>query len=310
MQVQGFVYNSKLWEQIGVTITEEFTLDDLIAAIPSFNEAGIQTIANGWGSGWDTWGWYFWQNLYGAKDACFEVYGSNATKKYSESEMGKAYYSLAKVAEAGGFSADATTIDFPSACALMNESKAALQTVSADFIYGDPASGSYYLCETDNDKAGLYNYWLGPKMADSSYDQNVAIRTVNNGYYVSINISDDAKAALLDFFKWFYSDGNDFMIKSAMVQPVAGYVPAVEVSPLIQTLIDLTVNHSSSSQVTLSNYINQAYDGDTIWIQEVYPWITETYEGIICGTIKSADLPGLLAEMDANVEACNAEHAG
>lgn len=292
MQIQGFLVNTAMFKEYNLEIPKTF--DDLLNCAKVFKENGKVLFGNGSADAWDTWGWYHWFELYGLHEQADALY-TDGTLTMTEADASQAWYRLAELREAGAFFENASTVTYEIAKTKFLDGECACITTSTDWLTG--------IVDSELDKSGNIQYWFGIGFEDSKYSQNTCVKSCGNGYCVSSNISQEKLDVLLDFFDYFYSqEGADICIKDGLVLPVADYTPGVEVSALVNSIIDLTINTDRESLFGANNYALNRVDGNTdIWLDSAL-YIGTITCGCIDGSITKDELPEYIAEYDRLVK--------
>lgn len=287
MQIQGFLVNTELFKKYNLKVPETF--DDLLAAAKTFKQNGLTLFGNGTGDAWPTWGWYHWLQLWGIDDEGDQLF-TNHTLKFQDSNTSKALYKLAELYAAGAFPENNSTITYEQTKTLFLSQKCAMMTTSTDWLTG--------IVNSDLDKSGAIQYNFGVTFPDSPVDQKQCIKMVGNGYALSASLSEEKKAALLDFFDWFYSDaGANIALADGLILPI-NFKPSIEVTPLTKGIIDLTqsTERKGTMTATYSFYLRWGANGDIV--MPPYYCLDNMITGLVNGTVTAKELPAQCKKFD------------
>lgn len=287
MQIQGFLVNPSLFEKYDLEIPKNFA--ELKHCAEVFQENGVVLFGSGTKDDWPTWPWYTWLRLWGIEeqgDALFQDH----TLNWADSDVIQAYYRLAELKEAGAFPENNATITYEQSKTMFLAEQCAALPTSTDQLAG--------IVNSDLDNMGKIQYWFGIGFEDSSYNQDIAVKVVNNGFGVSANISEEKLAVLIDFFKYFYStEGANILIKEGIVLPITEDV-TTEVSPLVESVIDL-VQDPSKKAVMGASYVWFGYHEMQIeYFIDFHMAHEQLMNGTIDGSIKSEEIPERAKKMD------------
>jgi len=299
MQIQGFLVDTALFQQYNVAVPETF--DDALTAAKTFRDNGLTLVCNGTGDTWQTWGWYHWFELWGVNEEASDIYSTH-TLKFADSDARTALDKLIELYNAGGFPDNNATITYDMTCTNFLAQKGAMMTTSADWLTN--------IIGTDLDNAGSIQYSFGWTFPDSKYDQNTCVKMCGNGYGISSKIDQAKLDVLLDFFDWFYSnEGANIAIKQGQVLPINDFTLTADISPLVQSLMDLTLNTTRTGIITTDYAAIDAWGRNTdIWLQ-CGTDLSDLVNGCINGTITKDNIGTYLETYDADIDTAIAAYA-
>lgn len=299
MQIQGFLVNTALFQKYNVTVPETF--DDALTAAKTFKDNGITLFGNGTGDKWPTWGWYHWFELWGINEQADDIYTTH-TLKFADSDARTALDKLIAMHDAGGFPDNNATITYDMTCQNFLAGKCAMMTTSADWLTN--------IIGQDLDKAGSIQYSFGVTFSDSKYDQNTCVKMCGNGYGISAKIDQAKLDVLLKFFDWFYSnEGANIAIQQAQVLPIKDFKLTATITPLVQSLMDLTLNTTRKGLITTDYAAIDRWGKNTdIW-QQCGTDLGDMVNGCIDGSITKDSLADSLSKYDTDIDSAIAAYA-
>jgi len=293
MQIQGFLINPSLFEKYGLEIPKTF--EDLLNCAKVFRENGITLFGSGTKDAWPTWPWYHWYTLWGTFEQAEDVFVDHSIT-WAEADASTIYGKLAELHEAGAFPDNNATITYEQSKIMFVAEQCAALPTSTDQLAGVVGS--------DLDKAGKVEYWFGTTFTDSPYNQNVAVKLVNNGFGISANISEEKLAVLIDFFKFFYSpEAQEVLIKDGITLPIMSEVNTDGASHLVSTIVDLVQETQNDSVITASYSWFNLHNMDVQHFLDFTITQEALMNGLIDGSKTAADIPETLETMDAQIVA-------
>jgi len=198
-QVQGWLVNEDIFAKCGLALP--VTTADLLAAAPVLKENGYIPIAFGTLDLPYNWMWEHLPSLWGYWEQADDLF-TNGTLACEDADFVNVYPFLADLFEAGAFPEYNATVSWEECQALFNAEQAAVIMTVTDMV------GQIVGVGTDSDISDRVRFIHAFEFADSPYNQKMAIINVPNGYGVGSAVgADPAKRdAIIDFFRWFYSD--------------------------------------------------------------------------------------------------------
>jgi raffinose/stachyose/melibiose transport system substrate-binding protein len=206
--VTGFWYNQALFDKYNLKVPE--TYDELLDAAKVFKENGIATIANGAQDPYSVWGTMGLLCRFGYFDKIDDILAGK--EKYDNPDYLKFYEKLDELRNTGAFSDNVSTSTYYDAKEMFMSGKAAM------FDSGTWESAYLEGSEYKDD----INFSWGVSFDDGIGDQNVSMQVPHAPLCISAKVADDPdkEAAVLDFFKFYYSDeGAKIMIDNLCTPP-------------------------------------------------------------------------------------------
>lgn len=208
LQIQGLWYNDAIFKECGVEYPKTF--EDLIDACKVIREHGYIPFVQGTKDDWPLWYIYYMFQKYGSDELAQAVWGDKTTK-FSEA-FRPVYERLIDLREAGAFPEDNSTMSFDQMISSFLNGRAAIINLSSDQL------GSFV--GSDVEKHMVFSW--GPDYTDSKYNQNIGVKTVNNGYGLSSRLLNDKEKldAVIRFNEWRYSpEGYKIALDAGFVLP-------------------------------------------------------------------------------------------
>ena len=293
MQIQGYLINPSLFEKYDLEIPTTF--DQMLECAKVFNENGIAMIGSGTMDTWPTWMWYHWVRLWGGQENSEGLFKDHSIA-WQDSDVVQLYYKLAELREAGAFPQNNATISYEQSKILFLGEKCAILPTSTDQLAG--------IVNSDLDKAGKIEFWYGPAFTDSPYNQDIAVKMVNNGFGISAKISEEKLAVLIDFLKYFYSaDSQNILIKQGITLPIMADIDESGVSHLTASIVERTKDTTKTSVIGGSWCWFDQTDGDIQYFLDFHMAHDGLLNGLVDGSGTAEDLPEKLAAMDELITA-------
>lgn len=196
--VQGWFYNSALFEQCGLEIPKTF--DDLLNCVAVFKENGIVPIMHGGLDQWPLWGYWPWFSMLGFTQEANEwnALADGSLKAADCVGLRATFEAIQQLADAGAY---------PENVANLNNTQA-MET----FLAGGAAMycGGNWM-NTDMDASEIAEdiiYDFGPQFDAGYYDQTVAMRPNSWVFSFGSCMNDDEakKEAVATFVRWYFSE--------------------------------------------------------------------------------------------------------
>lgn len=291
MQIQGYLINPALFEKFNLEIPETF--DQMLECAKVFKENGIAMIGSGTMDSWPTWMWYHWIRLWGGQENSEALFKDHSVA-WQDTDVVQTYYKLAELREAGAFPENNSTITYEQSKIMFVAEQCAILPTSTDQLAG--------VVNSELDAAGNVEYWFGPAFTDSPYNQEIAVKMVNNGFGISSKIEENKLAALIDFFKYFYSEaGQNILIKQGLTLPIMADIDESGVSHLTATIVELTKDTTKSSVTGASWCWFDQTGGDVQYFLDFHMAHDGLLNGLVDGSVTAAELPEKLEAMDAQI---------
>lgn len=293
MQIQGYLLNRSMFEDLGLQVPETF--DEMLECAKVFKENGLSMIGSGTMDAWPTWMWYHFIRLWGGQENSEAIFKDH-TLAWQDSDVVQAYYKLGELREAGAFPENNATITYEQSKLMFLAEQCAVLPTSTDQLTG--------IVDSELDAAGKIEYWYGPAFTDSPYNQNIAVKTVNNGFAISSKVDDAKLSVLLDFFKYFYSSaGQNILIKSGLTLPIMVDIDETSVSHLTASITELTGEAEHTAVVGASWCWFDQTDGDIQYFLDFHMEQESLMNGLVDGSVTSEELPDKLAALDDMISA-------
>jgi ABC-type sugar transport system, periplasmic component len=284
MQIQVWVHNKALFDKYGLTIPT--TDEELKACVPVFKKNGIATIAFGSKDLWPVWGIEQWYNNWGMWEQGDDLFLSPPKVKTKDAGYVNVWRFEAELFKLGAFPEHNSTMTFDQMLNLYTSGKAAIISLSSDQmgkLLGTPVEKDSVLT------------W-GIKFKDSPYDQNIGIKSVNNGYAIGAGAAKDKDKldAIIAFNKWrFSNEGVVAELKAGFMMPVKLDMDLSQFSTIVQQQVALLGDSNKASLPSIwSAYFRWDKNGD---------FITKFYA--ISNVLENALTDGSKTEKDID-EAC------
>ncbi len=199
VETQGWVYNTKLFDQCGLEIPE--TWEELVHCIEVFNQNGITPVLHGGTDKWAIWGYHSFFTRYGLTyDECVEI--AAGEKKFAESEgITKALGRMQELAEMGAYNEDAYTISHTDAWERFKAGQGAMYTVYSNIANGvleDPE-----ITQEQIDAYAQMEFNFGPEFPDGALERHSGLRYYGWAYAFgkSAAATPEKKALVVEFTK-------------------------------------------------------------------------------------------------------------
>lgn len=212
--VQGFFYNKGIFDKLGIPYpNDDTTYEQLMETLPKIKAGGYTPIAIGSkNSSYTMWEFNKLLVRYGWQDNLKKIKAGK--EQFNNPDFLKAFDKIERLAKAGAFPENVSTIEYFDAKQQFNDGKAAL--------FG---SGQWDCAEFDSSLGDKAGFWWGPKFSDSSYDQNVSMRVPANPIVVNKAVGDDAamKTGVYEFLKFYYGEQAAKMSYAKSTFPATNY---------------------------------------------------------------------------------------
>lgn len=206
--VTGFWYNQALFDEYNVKVPE--TYEELLEAAKVFSENDIVTIAKGAQDPYSVWGTMGLLCRFGYFDKIDGIL--TGEESFNNEDFVNFYNKLAELRDAGAFPSNVATSTYYDAKEMFVSGKAAM--------FDSGTWESAYL-EGSEYKDSIAFSW-GVSFSDGIGDQNVSMQVPHAPLCISAKVAEDPakEAAILDFFKFYYSDeGAKIMIENLCTPP-------------------------------------------------------------------------------------------
>lgn len=281
--VQGWFYNTALFEQCGLELPKTF--DDMLNCIAVFKENDIIPLMHGALDQWPLWGYWPWFSSLGftMEEDYWTDFVENDLKVADCESLRKVFEYMQQLQEAGAYPENVANLNNTQAQELFMSGGAAM------YCGGDWMGTAMDECAIAED---IY-FDCGPQFADSIYDQTVAMRPYSFvfAFGASLNEDEAKKEAVATFMDWWYSE--DVVVES---MKVTGATPVTILSDT-SVLDELgPVSSQIANQASVDGVVAVidpnswcAYDGSTTVI-----WNAMT--SIITGTIDAEEALSLMQD--------------
>lgn len=266
--VTGFWYNQALFDEYGVKVPE--TYEELLEAAEVFSKNDIVTIAKGAQDPYSIWGTMGLLCRYGYFDKIDAILAGE--EKYNNPDFIKFYEKLDELREAGAFPSNVATSTYYDAKEMFMSGRAAM--------FDSGTWESAYL-ETSDLKDDFAFSW-GVSFSDGVGDQNVSMQVPHVPLCISAKVAEDPEkeAAILDFFKFYYSDEGAKIIIDNLCTPPTNYTGEMdsaflEEHPVFAKVLDAMQEDTVSPIMQPDNVSTEAF-GNAMY-DSVYGVINGVY---------------------------------
>lgn len=212
--VEGFFYNKEIFDRLGIAAPENgTTFDELLEIVKVCNDSGITPIAQGcMNSSYAIWGYLAFLDRYGYSDHIQAILDGKET--FQSEDMVKCFEKLQQLGEAKAFSANMATQEYFDAKELFTSGKAAILN-----------TGAWDCAELDEKMGDKTGFWWGPTFADSSYQQERAMKVPSAPICVSASVGDnpEVKEAVYKFLEFYYGKDAANISYEGSVFPATNY---------------------------------------------------------------------------------------
>lgn len=214
--VTGFWYNKAVFDKYNVKVPESY--DELLEASKVFKENGIVTIAKGAQDPYSIWGTMGLLCRYGYFEKIDAILGG--TEKYNNPDFVNFYKKLDELRNAGAFPDNVATSTYYDAKEMFMSGQAAM--------FDSGTWESAYL-EGSSYKDSIEFSW-GVSFNDGVGAQNVSMQVPHAPLCISAKVAEDPakEAAVLDFFKFYYSDEGAKIMIDNLCTPPTNYSGEIE----------------------------------------------------------------------------------
>lgn len=266
--VSGFFYNQAVFDQYGVKVPE--TYDELLDAVKVFQENGITTIAKGAQDPYSVWGTMGLLCRFGYFDKIDDILAGD--EKFDNPDFVKFYEKLDELREAGAFPSNVSTSTYYDAKEMFMSGQAAMfDSGTWDCAYFE--GGDY--------KDDIKFSW-GVSFSDGVGDQNVSMQVPHVPLCISAKVAEDPakEEAILDFFKFYYSDEGAKIMIDNLCTPPTNYSGEIEESflsehPVFASVIDAMNEDTVSPEMQPDNVSTEAF-GNALY-DSIYGVINGVY---------------------------------
>lgn len=277
--VTGFWYNQALFDQYHVKVPE--TYDELMEAAQVFHENGITTIAKGAQDPYSVWGTMGLLCRYGYFDKIDKIL--EGEESFNNPDFIKFYEKLEELSKAGAFPSNVATSTYYDAKEMFMSGQAAM------FDSGTWESSYLEGSEYKDDFA----FSWGVSFDDGIGDQNVSMQVPHAPLCISAKVSEDPEkeAAILDFFKFYYSDEGAKIMIDNLCTPPTNYGGEIEESfltehPVFGKVLEAMGEDTVSPIMQPDNVSTEAY-GNALY-DSIYGVINGVYTpGEACDMVDS-----------------------
>lgn len=266
--VTGFWINEALFEEYGVKIPE--TYEELLEAAKVFSENDIVTIAKGAQDPYSVWGTMGLLVRFGYFDKIDAILAGE--EKFNNEDFVNFYNKLAELREAGAFPNNVATSTYYDAKEMFMSGKAAMfdsGTWESAYLEGSEYKDSF-------------NFIWGVSFADGIGDQNVSMQVPHSPLCISAKVAEDPakEAAVLDFFRFYYSDEGAKIMLDNLCTPPTNYGGELDEGflgehPVFGTVVEAMKQDTVSPVMQPDNVSTEAY-GNALY-DSIYGVINGVY---------------------------------
>ena len=266
--VTGFWYNQALFDEYNLEVPT--TYDELLEVTKVFNENGIVTIAKGAQDPYSVWGTMGLLCRFGYFDKIDDILAGKAS--FNNPDFINFYSKLDELREAGAFPSNVSTSTYYDAKEMFMSGKAAM--------FDSGTWDSAYL-EGGDYKDSIGFSW-GISFEDGVGDQNVSMQVPHAPLCISAKVAEnpEKEAAILDFFKFYYSDEGAKIMIDNLCTPPTNYNGEIEDSflaehPVFSKVLEAMNEDTVSPVMQPDNVSTEAY-GNALY-DSIYGVINGVY---------------------------------
>ncbi len=212
--VQGFFYNKELFDAAGVSyLTNETTYDQFLDMIKKLKNSGVTPISMGSkNSGFSMWPLNEFLERYGWSQNNPAIQSGDL--KFNNPDMVSCFQKMEGLKDAHAFPDNMATSEYFDAKQQFDDGKAAM--------FG---TGQWGCSEFDENLGNKIGFWWGPVFADSSYEQNVAMKVPSAPIVVNAKVADNRtlKEAVYAFLDFYYSEEAARISYQGSIFPATNY---------------------------------------------------------------------------------------
>lgn len=263
--VTGFFYNKALFDQYEVEVPETF--DDLIKVAKVFDANGVTTIAKGAKDDFSVWAFMTMLSRYGYFDKIDAIL--KGEESFVNEDFINYYTRISELREAGAFSENVST---------QNSFQASQQFMSGDAAMLD--GGSFYIAQIEESEvAEDTEFWWGPTFKDGVGNQKLSSIVPSAPIVASKKAfeDEDKKEAILEFFKFYYSDKGVQLMVDNKIPPITD----------LQAEVDSKQDPVFASVIEAMNepdWVSQENQPDLVLPSSVMNALYDSIYGVIIGT--------------------------
>lgn len=250
--VTGFWYNQALFDEYNVKVPE--TYDELLEAVKVFHENDIVTIAKGAQDPYSVWATMGLLCRFGYFDKIDTIV--DGADNFNNPDFVKFFEKLDELREAGAFPSNVSTSTYFDAKEMFVTGKAAM------FDSGTWDSAYFESCDY---KDSIALSW-GVSFSDGIGAQNISMQVPHAPLCISAKVAEDPakEAAILDFFKFYYSDEGAKIIIDSLCTPPTNYGGKIEDAflaehPVFGKVLDAMNEDTISPIMQPDNVSTEAY---------------------------------------------------
>lgn len=282
-ETQGWLYNTALFEQVGLEIPT--TWDEFMNAVKVFRENGITPISHGATDIWAIWGYHAMFNNYGLTLEMAQQLQNREIKFADNETFVKTFTRIAELAEAGAYPEDVATTSNDVAMARFAAGEAAMYGIY-DGIATQTFEGYKATGESDIVDHCVFNF--GPKFEDGVEDF-CGLRTYGWTLMPAASLADDPARceAVMAFLKLFFSAEGTAIVQNYQV-------PATDFEmqhPEGESMLHASMFESYVADIVPVPDNNQAY-----FDQSIKPTYRNAITGLICGTLTVEDALSMMQD--------------
>lgn len=266
--VTGFWYNQALFDEYELEVPSDY--EELLEAAKVFHENGIVTIAKGAQDSYSVWGTMGLLCRFGYFDRIDDIL--DGKEKFNNPDFVNFYGKLDELREAGAFPSNVSTSTYYDAKEMFMSGKAAM--------FDSGTWDSVYL-ESSEYKDDIAFSW-GVSFEDGVGDQNLSMQVPHAPLCISAKVAEDPEkeAAILDFFKFYYSDAGAKIMIENLCTPLTNYSGELEEAflaehPVFGKVIDAMNEDTVSPVMQPDNVSTEAY-GNALY-DSIYGVINGVY---------------------------------
>lgn len=266
--VTGFWYNQALFDEYNVKVPE--TYEELLEAAEVFSENDIVTIAKGAQDAYSVWGTMGLLCRFGYFDKIDDILAGEAS--FNNEDFVNFFNKLAELRDAGAFPSNVATSTYYDAKEMFMSGKAAM--------FDSGTWESAYL-EGSEYKDSIAFSW-GVSFSDGVGDQNISMQVPHAPLCISAKVAEDPakEAAILDFFKFYYSDEGAKIMLENLCTPPTNYSGELEEAflsehPVFGKVVEAMAQDTTSPIMQPDNVSTEAY-GNALY-DSIYGVINGVY---------------------------------
>lgn len=293
MTVYAWIHNKPLFDEYGLEIPT--TYKELKECISVFRKNGIDTFAFGTKDDWPTWGYLTWFCNWGIWEQGDDLYLSPVKIRTKDAGYVNAWKVIAELYELGAFPEHNSTMNFDQMLVHFTSGKAAIISLPSSQmgkLVGTPVEDDIVMTR-------------GIKFEDSPFNQNIGIKTMQNGYGIGSSAAKDQDKlnAIVEFNKWRLSEEGSFVqLDAGFIMPVSIKSDISKYSPVVQQQLKLMGDETEPVHpATWSAYFRWDRNGE--FIDKYYNILHPMILGLADGSKTKDDINNeLFSKLDAVID--------